>query len=170
MRAFFWISLVAALCFAAPAQAQYANKSLGISLGGMGFSAREEPVRWGIPLNLEASLYIENGWDVGMQVPLLFLVDKTNKWYFTLGTSFNFRYLFMEERIRPYLGAQLGFIYIFRQDNSSFFLDIGPILGVDFFISNSVSIGPRFFSSLYWALNERVRISYGAVIAAHVYF
>jgi len=171
MKAFFWSSLLAVLCFAAPAQAQYANKSLGVGLGATGFFAKNEPSNWGTSLTVGGSIYIENGWDFGAQIPLMIFWDAASgRQYLAVGLSVNFRYFFMEEYIRPYLGAQLGGNYIFGRDTTSLFGELGPIGGVDFFVSDSVSIGPRLFATAYWALNEPVRFSLGGVVAVYVYF
>jgi outer membrane protein len=174
MKAFFWSSLLAVLCMAVPAQAQYANRSLGVSFGAFSFNADDmSAVRWGLMPALEGSLYIENGWDIGVQVPVMILFDSdTKRQYLSIITNFSFRYLFMEEYIRPYLGAQGGFsFHIQRKENNSWFGgNIGPIAGVDFFISESVSIGPRLFATFYLTLNEPVRYSFGGVVSVHTYF
>jgi outer membrane protein len=172
MKAFFWSSLVACLCFAVPAQAQYGNHRAGISMGAMNFNAKDVESVWGyVPLAIEYSLYVENSFDVGAQVPMVILFDTDNKRQsFAMGLNFNFRYLFMEEYIRPYVGAQLGGIYIFRRELGSVFIDIGPMVGVDFFISDAWSIGPRLFGTFHFMLNERVRYSVGGVFGVHTYF
>jgi len=172
MKAFFWSSLLAVLCFAAPAQAQYGNHRMGLGTGVMNFNAKDVESIWGyIPLAVEYSLYIENSFDVGAMAPMVILFDTDNKrQHFATGLSFNFRYLFMEEYIRPYAGIQLGGIYVFRKELGSFFIDIGPIAGVDFFIADTWSIGPRLFGTLHFMLNERMRYSIGGVFSVHTYF
>jgi outer membrane protein len=171
MKAFFWSGLLAVLCFAAPAQAQYGNHRIGVGIGAMYFSAKDVDSVLGVaPLAVEYSLYIENGFDVGAQVPLVILFDTVSKrQHFATGINFNFRYLLLEEYIRPYLGVQLGGLYIFRREHS-FFFDIGPIAGVDFFIAEAWSIGPRLFANAHLMLNERVRFSFGGFFSVHTYF
>jgi len=172
MKAFFWGSLLAVLCFATPAEAQYGNHRMGLGAGAMHFRAKDMESIWGlVPLALEYSIYIEDGFDIGAQVPMVIFFDTiTKKEYFAMGTGFNFRYLFMEEHIRPYVGAQLGGIYIFGRAASSFFIDIGPIGGLDYFISDTWSIGPRLFANLHFMLNERLRYSFGGFFSVHTYF
>ena len=173
MKAFFWSSLLLGLCFAVPAQAQYDNHRMGAGAGAMYFAARDKNAVWGfVPLAPEYSLYIENGFDVGLQVPLVILYDteNNNRQYFAMGLSANFRYLIMEETLRPYVGAQLGGIYIFGRAERSFFFDIGPMVGIDFFVSDAWSLGPRLFANLHWALNERLRYSIGMFFTFHTYF
>ncbi|MCL2179324.1 MAG: porin family protein [Proteobacteria bacterium] len=173
MRAFFWSSLLAVLCFSTSAQAQYANKSLGVGLGATGFFSRGEPSDWGVSLALAGSIYIEDGWEVGVQIPLMIYRDAVSgRQHFAMGLNANFRYLFLEEHIRPYLGAQLGGSYIFGRSSEdvSLFGELGPMGGVDFFVSDTVSIGPRVFATAYWALNEPVRFSVGGIVAVHVWF
>jgi hypothetical protein len=172
MKAFFWSSLLAVLCFALPAQAQYGNHRIGANIGALYFSAKDvESVLGVVPLAVEYSLYIENGFDVGAQVPLVILFDTVSKsQQFATGLSFNFRYLLLEEYIRPYLGAQLGGLYIFRREHGSFFFDIGPIAGIDLFVAEAWSIGPRLFANVHLMLNERVRFSIGGFLSVHTYF
>ena len=171
MKAFLWSSLLACLCFAAPAQAQYGNYRMGVGLGTMYFTAKDVESVWGATLALESSIYIENGFDVGAQVPLVVLFDREAKReHFATGLSFNFRYLFIEEYIRPYIGAQIGGLYIFRRNLGSFFFDIGPIVGADFFIADAWSIGPRLFANFHLMLNEPVRYSVGGFLSVHTYF
>jgi len=137
----------------------------------MHFTAKDVESYWGATLAPEYGIYIENGFEMGLQIPLLVLFDtSTSRQYFTTGLSLHFRYLFSEEYLRPYAGAQLGGIYIFGRDNRSLFFDIGPIVGIDFLVSDSWSIGPRLFCNFHWALNERVRYSVGGLLTVHTYF
>jgi len=172
MKALFWGILLAILCFALPAEAQYGNHRMGINTGVMNFRAKDMDAYWGfVPIAPEYTIYIESGFDVGFKIPLVILFDRVHKQqHLATGLSANFRYLFMEEYFRPYLGLQLGGIYIFRRNLNSLFFDIGPIGGFDYFISSAWSIGPRLFVNFHFMLNERVHYSLGGFFAVHTYF
>ena len=165
------LSVVAiALLAGGPARAQFANKSLGLGLGALHIDA-DAGVSWGVPLSLEGSLYIENGFDVMVRVPLMVLVSPIDGHQFVgAGLNLGVRYFFSEEAFRPYAGAELAFLYIHRDTDTSTFFGLGPVAGFDYFLSDSISIGPRAFANFFIELNKPVRTTLGAQAVVATYF
>lgn len=165
----FSLTVVALLSF--PAKAQYANKSLGVGFGYSRINA-DAQVEWALPIHLEGTLYIENGFEVFAHVPLMIMFERaTNRAIVGAGVDLGVRYLFLEESFRPYVGLQGGFLYINRDNGQSKVLfGPGAALGFEYFVNDSISIGPRGFFNLFIALNEPLRWSYGASLGASAYF
>lgn len=77
------------------------------------------------------------------------------------------RYLFSEESVRPYFGLHLPLLYVWP---SVFSLGAGANAGVEWFVSDSVSIGPRASVDLMIRdLNQPVSVGLGlaAVVSGH---
>ena len=160
-----------ALWFATPAHAQYSNWSLGLGVGPMKISADQEPIQWAIPISLQGTFYSENGFSVTARVPLMIMFDPiSSRQIVGMGVMSGMRYLFSEEYLRPYAGLNLAFLYIFRDAGQSAFFGFGPDAGIDFFVSDAFSIGPRAFVNFYLALNTPVRFAYGGEFNVHTYF
>lgn len=165
---------------AAPvASAQFQNRSVGVGVSVMKLAADTEPIDWGVPLTLEATLYIENGFDLYLHVPVMMLYQKIGvtadgKGGFVLATGgqFGVRYLFSEESVRPWVGLELAGLYIFRETAAgpSFMGGPGVMAGLDYFVADSVSIGGRAFFDLFLTLNQPLRFNFGGGIAAAAYF
>jgi len=159
-----------ALLGAAPAHAQFANRSLGLSLGYMDFNdtkGLDDTMFVGI----DASLYIEGGFEVVSLSKIAFPKDTTDpkqKRVVGLAPSLGLRYLFMEESIRPYVGSDVSYLVVFKSSTSNF-VGIGPNVGVDFFVSDSVSVGVRGQYNFYIALNEKTQttLTLSAGVAAY---
>lgn len=157
---FFW---------AAGAHAQFGNRALGISGGYL--SIAEPSIEWGVPVQLESSLYLEDGWESTFRVPLMVLSDRVLKRQ-VLGTGANvgLRYLLTEETVRLYVGAELTWLYIFRESGQSNYFGLAPNVGADVFVSDTVSIGARGTLNVYLALNSPVRLAPGGQLVLAVYF
>jgi outer membrane protein len=174
MRRWLWLGGMCALLFAGPAQAQFANKSLGLSVGFLSLNGvAGEELDFGIPIGLTGSIYIENGFDVVAHIGIMVVHDKVlNQNVLALdGPALGIRYLFLEESIRPFAGVDVSFLNIFgqvQQPNTAF-AGLGPNAGVEFFVSDSISIGLMARFNLYVSLNE-VWESFGADIHASTYF
>lgn len=164
-----FVTAVALVSF--PAQAQFANKSLGIGLGYMRINS-DAQIEWALPLTLEGTLYVENHIDVFARVPLMLAFERSTGYQIVCaGLDIGARYLFLEESFRPYFGLQGGFMYINRANGQSNVLfGPGATLGAEYFVTDSISIGPRGFFNLFIAINERLRWAYGASFAANAYF
>jgi outer membrane protein len=164
-------SLLAALLGASPAHAQFANRSLGLSLGYMDFNRTAGLA--GTPfIGLEGSLYIENGFEVVSLSKLMFPVDTfatPEKRVIGLAPSLGIRYLLLEETIRPYVGSDISYLVVFKESTSNF-VGLGPNAGVDFFLSDSVSLGVRVQYNFYLALNEDTQTSLTASAGLATYF
>lgn len=163
--------LLAALLGAAPAHAQFSNRSLGLSLGYMDF--KKTAGLEGTPFfGLEGSLYIENGFEVVSLSKLLFPVDTyatPEKRVIGLAPSLGIRYLLMEESIRPYIGTDVSYLIVFK-DSVSNFVGLGPNAGVDFFVTDTVSLGVRAQYNFYLALNEDTQTSLTGSVGVAAYF
>lgn len=162
-----------ALFGATTAQAQFANRSLGVSVGYFRISdSNDKGFDWAVPLSLEASLYIESGFDVVLRVPLMLVTERiTGKQTFATGGQLGIRYLFSEESLRPYFGIDIAYLHVFREQGLTMdYVGLGPHLGVDYFVSESVSIGARGYVDAFWMLNQNVWFAFGGQAVAATYF
>ncbi|WP_342380868.1 outer membrane beta-barrel protein [Myxococcus stipitatus] len=165
------LTFALALLGAAPAQAQFANRSLGLSLGYMDFN-NTNGLDNAFFVGIDASLYIENGFEVVSYSKIAFPRDNTSnekKRVVGLAPSLGLRYLLMEESIRPYVGADLSYLIVFKSATSNF-VGIGPNAGLDFFLSDSVSAGLRAQYNIYIALNEKTQNSVTVSAGMAAYF
>lgn len=173
------VVLVVAL-FAGQARAQYSNRSIGIGMSAMKLVADGELIDWGLPLTLEASYYIDNGFDLYLKVPFMLLYQRAfvtanngPGWVMATGGHFGIRYFFSEESLRPYAGLHLAGLYIFRDSSvagPTFMGGPGANVGVDFFTSDSVSFGARVYFDLFLALNSPLRLNFGGGLNATAHF
>lgn len=177
MRKLLPFAVVAVVVLASsPARAQFANRQLGLGVGFTKFSnSGLGGLDFTVPLTLEGGLYVENGFDLYLRIPLMFVRSVSGVINFGLGGQLGARYLFLEETIRPWVGAHLSFTYLFRGDvgnDANAIFGPGINAGCDFFVTDTVSIGPRLFFDLYVALNtpSPLRPAFGGVVAVNTYF
>lgn len=164
------LGLAAALFAATPAQAQFSNRSLGLSLGFMNFN-RTAGLEGGAFVGFDASYYIENGFDLVSLTKLSFPKDPgTGKRVVGLAPSVGIRYLFMEESFRPYVGNDISYLFVFRSGSTGQYVGLGPNLGFDLFVTDSVSLGLRGQYNFYIALNEKTQTSLTGSVGAAAYF
>lgn len=165
----------------AHASASFANRSLGLGASGFAIVGDKSAVGidYGIPATLEGGLYLENGFEIFLRVPILFAYQKFGVtenygpgFVISTGGQFGVKYLFSEESIRPYLTLHLSGLYFFRNNPelNNFFGGVGASFGVDFFVSDSVSLGPRAFADMYITLNAPLAFSLGGGAAVTTYF
>lgn len=176
-----WVAVLGMLV-AGQAHAQFANRSLG---GGIGFiklfgggsqRAGVTGVDFAVPLTIEGSLYIENGFDIYAHVPLM-LVNVTSGAATTSGRGLIFgtgghlgvRYLFSEETLRPYVGLEAAAFVLLAQ-TTVVLGGGGVIAGVDYFVADTVSIGARGFFDLFIELNVDPRPAVGGAVSVAIYF
>lgn len=161
------------------AKAQFQNRSVGLGFGAMKLAADVEPIVWGLPLTLESTLYIESGFDLYLRVPLMLLYQNYGVTaggggglVLATGGQFGVRYLFSEEGVRPYVGLHLAGIYIVRDTavGPSFMGGPGVNAGLDYFVSDSISIGGRAYFDLFLTLNAPVRMNFGGGFNVATYF
>jgi outer membrane protein len=171
MRSFLLaLGLSVALFAAAPAHAQFANRSLGLSLGYMNFN-NTASLNNTVFVGFDASLYIESGFEAVSLTKISFPEDPiTGNRVVGLAPSLGIRYLFLEESIRPYVGADLSYLHIFKQQGESNFFGIGPNAGIEVFVSDSIALGARAQFNAYLSLSERVQTSLILSGGASVYF
>ena len=164
------LALLAALFTAAPSHAQFANRSLGLSLGYMNFNNTVSLSHTGF-IGFDASLYIENGFEVVSLTKLAFPYDPiSDRRVLGLAPSLGLRYLFLEEAVRPYVGADLSYLHIFKPQGDSNFFGLGANVGIEVFVSDSISLGARGQFNVYLALNEGSQTSLMGSLGASVYF
>jgi outer membrane protein len=63
------------------------------------------------------------------------------------------RYVFAEEELRPYIGVELDYLHVFDIAGTSNWVGVGPRVGFDYFVSDSVSLGIAGQGNFYWMLN-----------------
>jgi len=152
------------------AHAQFANKSLGLSVGYVDLNDADA-LDNAIPIGLMGSIYIENGFDAVLHADLMLVRDQISG-NLILGWNLapGIRYLFLEEQIRPYVGVDLSFFGLFRPAAYQQYFGLGPNVGIDFFVSDSVSLGARAVANVYLTLNRPAQLSVGGQFVAATYF
>lgn len=184
MRSFLTtLGLLAALLLATPSHAQFANHSLGLELGYLNFN-NTESLGSTFFLGLDASFYIENGFEVVSLNKLMFPYDPiTQTHVLGFAPSVGVRYLFLEEAFRPYVGVDLSYLHVFRGGGDSTdttdsttsatdsnYVGLGPNLGFEYFVADSISLGVRGQFNFYFSLNEAVQTTVMVSGLASVYF
>jgi hypothetical protein len=168
--------LVVALLAAGSARAQFANRHIGLELSPMRFTDHE--LTTGLSATLDLSFYIDEGFEVGGRVPFaVFLTTQSTRQRLGTGGQVYARYLFSQERLRPWVDVELDVLYIFRDNvdgstQQQAFVGPGASLGLDYLVTDSVAIGARTMFTLYIALENDapLRPSYGGTINVSVYF
>lgn len=164
------LGIAVALFVATPAQAQFANRSLGLSLGYMNFNGTASLSSTGF-IGFDASLYIESGFEVVSLTKVAFPLDPiSGKRVIGLAPSLGIRYLILEESLRPYVGADLSYLHVFKPQANSSYFGLGPNAGVEYFVSDSISLGARVQFNFYLSLEERVQTSLIGSLGSSVYF
>ncbi len=159
------LTITTALLLSNAAHAQYANRSLGI--GAQATTSIKNNALFAV--TLEASLYIESGFDVFLRVPLSITDTSTGAGtasgrgqIFATGGSLGIRYLFLEESIRPYVGIQFSGLVFLTQPKVDYYVGPGATVGLDFFVTDWLSIGARGTYDLFVMLNKSPRNNFGA--------
>lgn len=160
--------VVGALSFARPAHAQFQNHSIGLAAGylylqpEMSFSPAALPPA----LALDATLYIESGFDVGLRFAAAIQKDKgipgtrdpSN--VVVLYPAAQARYFLREDYFRPYVGLSLEFLHAFDSDAvsavavpSDNYVGLAPMVGFEYFVADEWSVGLAGAFAGYFALN-----------------
>lgn len=167
-------AMFAALVVAGPAQAQYGNTGLSLSVGYFGVSeARTYAVDYGIPIGLEGTRYIEGGFETYLRGQAMLLREKvTGSFLIGLAPSLGIRYLFSEEFVRPYVGVDISYFHVFGGPSQLVVNRVGPgaNVGIEFFVTDTVTLGARAQGALYVTLNEAPFWSFGGNVVAATYF
>lgn len=165
--------VLAALLGSTAAQAQFSNRSVGLSLGYMKLSVTDNiGIDHAIPLSLEYSTYIESGFELVGHFDFMILNQQPSDVnVIGIAPRLGFHYLFAEEDIRPYVGADISYLHVFSSEtDTSNYFGIGPNLGVDFFVSESVSVGVMAQYDFYLALNGPTENAIGGSFQVKTYF
>ena len=156
------------------ATASFANREVGLGVAGFAWvPPAEVRVAWGVPLTLEGGVYLEDHFALYLRIPLMLVKETGGALDFGLGGQFGVRYLFLEETVRPYVMLHLAGLWLFRGAGPNFFAGPGTGLGVDFFVSDSISLGFKGTADLYLTItnNEiRTQFALGGGISATTYF
>jgi hypothetical protein len=168
--------LILALLAADPALAQFANRHIGLELSPTRFTDHE--ITAGLSATLDGSTYLDDGFEVGLRVPFaLFTTTVSSQQRFGTGGQLYARYLFSQERLRPWVDLELDVLYIFRNNvdastQQQVFWGPGASLGLDYLVTDSVAIGARAIFTLYIAVDNDtlLRPSYGGTINVSFYF
>jgi outer membrane protein len=169
-------TLAVALLASGAAHAQFQNRHIGIEVSPMRFT--DADVTTGLMAVLDGAWYLDNGFELGLRVPLaMFLTTQASKQLLGTGGQAYFRYLFLQESLRPWAGLELDVLYLFRDNpdrstNTQIFAGPGASVGLEYFVTNEISIGARTFVAIYFGVNSNSpwRPSYGGSLSASVYF
>jgi outer membrane protein len=161
------LTALAVLCAAAPASAQFANRHVGLELSPLRFTDSE--LTTGVGITVDASAYIDDGFELGGRVPFnLFLTTQAARQRLATGGQLYAKYLFTQEALRPWVDLELDMLYIFRDNadastQQQVFCGPGVSFGLDYFVTESVSVGARTMFTLYVAVNNNapLRPAYG---------
>lgn len=166
-------ALSGALLCGTSADAQYANKSLGISVGYTKFSVAQGNLDYGVPLSLDGSLYIENGFELDAHFPVMLLKPAGYDQFIGLAPSIGVRYLFMQEAFRPYAGLDVSFLFFLGNLDfqiGNFYVGPSPNIGFDYFLTEGVSVGLKAQFNWYLALNHHPENSLGFMAGVNLWF
>lgn len=170
--------LIFAVLVAGNAQAQFANRSVGGGLSFVKFTggSAASGLDFAVPLTLQGSIYLENGFDLYAQVPLMLVqvnagasTPDGHGQVFGTGAHLGARYLFSEETLRPWVGLELA-CFVLLTTTPLVFAGPGASLGVDWFVSDSISVGAHGFFDLFVELNAPLRPSFGGGLSFAAYF
>lgn len=165
-----------ALFLGSEAQAQFANKSLGLSVGFLSIQG-DRNLQFALPLTVDGTMYVENGFDVYLHVALMLVQVSVGAptangqgLVFGFGGHLGIRYLFSEESFRPWLGLELAGAGLLVQPSAFGFGGPGVAGGIDYFVADTVSIGARAYFDLFIELNRPIRPSIGGAVSVATYF
>jgi outer membrane protein len=151
-----------------PSYAQFANQSIGLSVGYMKLSSLSQSpegnapqVAWGLPVGLYGTTYLGEGFDLTYHVLQAMVLQESlsGTQILAIAPSIGVRYFFTQEPFRPYGGLDLTYLHIFGDVVANNFFGLGPNLGFDLFVNSTWSVGLRGQLNLYWWLNLPVQIS-----------
>jgi outer membrane protein len=175
MKAFL-CALAAAFCLlcAPSAQAQFANRSIGIAAGYLDFNEGFALRPYSVPIGFIGSFYIENGWEFIWRVQLVISEYRpTATQHLGLAApGLGFRYLLSEESFRPYLGGEVGADWFFGAGGIPVWAwaDFAGIFGFEYFVNDAWSVGIRGQGGLLVTLNQQVEPYLGAQLTLQTYF
>ncbi|MFN7135311.1 MAG: hypothetical protein ACK4N5_24770 [Myxococcales bacterium] len=139
----------------ADAFAQFKNHTIGFEAGymvvGRSLGASSGPV-----IGIDSSLYIENGFDLFFRVAAGIhedLLARSNSVGFF--PAMGVRYLFSEEHLQPFLGANLAFMHFFGSPNlPPALFSVSPNVGLSYYFTEDFSVGLQAEYHLILSLNQ----------------
>lgn len=163
--------LAALILFAPAARAQFNNSSL--SAGPLLNSVIGQGPQYG--LALEYDRYLESGFEFIARAPVVIAETPSGAdtpsgagRVFGTGLSLGARYLFLEEALRPWVGAQLTWTILITQPSAVWALGAGPSVGVDWVFSESFALSLRGSYDVFVELNRpwrhQLSVTLGLVI------
>ena len=171
------LGLGGALLWATPAHAQFANHSLGLSIGY--YKLFQDNLNWALPISLDGSIYVEGGFEATASFDFMILTVPTaagTQQIIGLQPTVGFRYLFLEETIRPYIGLDLIYLHIFGTTGTTTnltaqdYVGLSPKVGIDFFTSDTFSLGLQSRAAILYFPNRPATFEFGITAKASVYF
>jgi len=175
MRSFLLaLGLSSAILITSPAFAQYANRSIGASVGLLKLN-QQGGLDYGLPLGLLYTNFLTDlNLDVTLRAQLMLLRDPVlNRYIIGATPSVGVRYLFSQESIRPYIGLDVTYLHIFYDTNNASVANLvgaSPNAGVDFFLNGSFSVGLHVQFTLYPMLNDQWQSSFGGTVDVATYY
>ncbi len=170
MRSTVLLAALSAFLLCVPeAHAQFANRSLGASVGYMRLNINN--LDWGVPVGVDASVYIENHFDLVFHAAGMVLNDTAERKQFVgVYGATGVRYLFNEDVVRPYAGLDLGYFQTFMRAKNANLVGLTPNLGIEWMAGDTWSIGARGQYTLYYMLNEDLQSSLGLHLQLSTWF
>lgn len=164
------LTVMGALLATSEAHAQFANRSITLSLGFVDLDDVSS-VDWGLPLGLGATGYIDAGFEWTVNVTGMLLTQPIDRRQFIgVNGGLGLRYLFLEETLRPWAGGELVYLHLFREEFVTNYFGVAPSLGVDYFVFDTFSVGAKAQFSVYWWLNQPVTTQRGIYVVASAWF
>jgi outer membrane protein len=147
---------VASALTSTAASAQFENHSVSLSAGYVSMDEGTGSSH-GVPIGLGYTGYIESGFEWTVNLEAIFVRTRvTERNVFGLAGGPGIRYLFLQEAVRPFVGAELSYLHLFANDESSSYLGVGPKVGLDFFVTAQFSLGVNGQFKVYGTFRDRV--------------
>ena len=132
------------LGLAARAEAQFANHSIGLSVGYLNYSFVGTPtgLGGGVNVGIDYSLFFDSGLDLYAR-SLLGIYTVAGNVSIPVGGGLGVRYLFLQEWFQPYLGLSLNFAYFTFQspDWGNVLFGASAYAGAQYYFTPSFSLG-----------------------------
>ncbi|HYV45668.1 MAG TPA: hypothetical protein VFA20_12450 [Myxococcaceae bacterium] len=147
------------------AHAQFANRSLGFSVGYI--QLNDNIINRGVPFGLMGTAYLEDGWEATIHVhALIVTLQLTGLQYFAVDGGLGLRYLFLQEQFRPYVGLDLSYFQLLSDAAGGLlnYVGVSPALGFDVMLGSQISLGPRAQANVYWMLNRNLNVAWEATL------
>jgi outer membrane protein len=172
MRGLASVMVVASALASTHAFAQHENHSLSLAAGYTNLRDAAAAT-YGFPIGFGCTGYIDSGFEWTANVDAMLLTESgTARNIFGLAAGPGLRYLFLQESIRPWVGAEISYLHLFQIDQASSHLGLGPNAGLDFFVTEQFSLGLKGHLDFYAILRDPIalRTSVGGVLVGSAWF